>query len=360
MGFLLAGLVSGLMPARTAQAGSYKLTEEDNRAVQVKHESKLYVKNSRGKTIIVGKKGADEISIRAVKFVRAKNYEAAQEWIKDLTFQVESDGEQVSIITHYPGRTGGQESFWAFLRGIRYKASVEYTIEVPSRFDTEVSSASGDVQVTSLDGGCSVFGSSGDVFLRTIGGAAFVEVSSGDVEVLGVRGNLEVRSSSGDAMIRDTGGSISLMASSGDMEVYSVSGDAIVELASGDFVLDGCEGSVVTRTVSGNAVLKDVLGSVRAVAGSGDVQMSILPVGEKEFIVNTSSGDVNVVFATPERYGFLLDVSTASGSIEGDLDIHLDKVSRRVLRGVVGTGRSKLTIETASGDIVIQQARRRK
>jgi DUF4097 and DUF4098 domain-containing protein YvlB len=169
-----------------------------------------------------------------------------------------------------------------------------------------------------------------------------------------------VRSSSGDAMIRDTGGSISLMASSGDMEVYSVSGDAIVELASGDFVLDGCEGSVVTRTVSGNAVLKDVLGSVRAVAGSGDVQMSILPVGEKEFIVNTSSGDVNVVFATPERYGFLLDVSTASGSIEGDLDIHLDKVSRRVLRGVVGTGRSKLTIETASGDIVIQQARRRK
>ena len=362
VGFVFAsmvGLAAELSLPPAARAGSYELTEEQSQTVPVAEEFKIYVKNSRGKTLIVGKKDADAITIRAEKFVRAKNYEAAQEWMEDLTFRVDSDGRQISIVTHYPGRTGGEENFWRFLRGIRYKASIEYTIEVPSRFSAEVSSTSGDVQVTSVEGECAVYGSSGDVFLKTIGGNAFVGVSSGDVEIRGVQGDIQLRSSSGDAMIRDAGGSINLAASSGDMEVYGVSGDATVELASGDFVIDGCEGDVVSRTVSGNAILKDVLGSVRAVAGSGDVSMNILPVGEKEFRVNTSSGDVSVVFATPERYGFLLDVSTASGSIEGDLDIQLDKVSRRVLRGVVGSGKGTLTIETASGNIVIQQARQK-
>ncbi len=172
-----------------------------------------------------------------------------------------------------------------------------------------------------------------------------------------VRGDVQLRSSSGDALIRGTGGSISVSAASGDMEVHSVTGNARVELVSGDILIQGCDGDVESRTASGNAVLKNVLGSVRAVASSGDVTMDILPVGEKEFVVSTSSGDVSIVFATPESYGFLLDVSTSSGSIEGDLDIRLDKVSRRVLRGVVGNGSGKLLIETASGNIVIQQAR---
>ena len=157
-------------------------------------------------------------------------------------------------------------------------------------------------------------------------------------------------------MIRDAGSSIKLVATSGDMEAYKVVGSANVELASGNFTLDGCDGDVTSRTASGNAVLKDVLGSVRAFAGSGDVTMNIFPVGDKQFLVNTASGDVSVVFATPERYGFKLDVSTASGSIEGDLDIRLDKVSRRVLRGVVGTGDARLVIETGSGNIVVRQA----
>lgn len=356
-GVFVGALVGVLLPAVSVYAGSHKLTRDETRRIQVTSETGLLVNNSRGKTLVVGKRGTSEVIIRATKFVHAESEQSAVEWMDDLTFRVDTDGERIAITTKYPGRAEREGSFWAFLRGIRYRAAVEYTIEVPGGFDVDVSSASGDAQITSIDGNCAVYGSSGDVLLKTIGGSAFVEVSSGDIEITGVQGDIQVQSSSGDALIRDAGGSINLVATSGDMEVYSAGGDATVELASGDFTLDGCQGNVVSRTASGNAVLKDVLGSVRAFAGSGDVRMNIFPVGDKEFLVNTASGDVNIVFATPERYGFRLDVSTASGSIEGDLDIRLDKVSRRVLRGVVGSGDGRLTIETASGDIVIQQAR---
>jgi len=358
MGFVMAGLVgfgSTVLPADSAHAGGHKLTKEESTTVPVDGATRLYIKNPRGKTIVVGKKHATGVSIHAEKFVQAKDADAAEEWMEKLTFRVDTDGKQISLITNYP--SGNEESFWAFLWGMRYKAAVRYTIEVPSTFGVEVSSASGDVQVTSVDGKCSVYGSSGEVFLKAIGGNVLVEVSSGDVEIMEVRADVELRSSSGDAVIRGAGGSISVSAASGDMEVHSVTGNARVELVSGDILIQGCDGDVESRTASGNAVLRHVLGSVHAVASSGDVTMDILPIDEKEFVVSTSSGDVSIVFETPESYGFLLDVSTSSGSIEGDLDIRLDKVSRRVLRGVVGNGNGKLLIETASGNIVIQQAR---
>ena len=353
---LLVGILAGaLLPATSAYA-AHKLSRDESRTIDVHRETGLLVKNSRGKTLIVGKRGTSELVIRASKFVRAESEQSANERMENLTFLVDTDGRRITITTEYPNRAEEEGSFWSFLRGIRYKAVIDYTIEVPSGFDVEVSSASGDVQITSIDGNCAVYGSSGDVLLKNIGGGAFVEVSSGDVQMTDVSGQIQVQSSSGDAMIRDAGSSIKLVATSGDMEAYKVVGSANVELASGNFTLDGCDGDVTSRTASGNAVLKDVLGSVRAFAGSGDVTMNIFPVGDKQFLVNTASGDVSVVFATPERYGFKLDVSTASGSIEGDLDIRLDKVSRRVLRGVVGTGDARLVIETGSGNIVVRQA----
>jgi hypothetical protein len=341
-----------------AMAGSYTLTEEKNQVVPVATESRLLLKNTRGKSFVIGKKGVREISIRAEKLVRAKNAEAAKAWMEDLEFTVDSDGSLISIVSRYPGQKGDDGSIWEYLRGLKYAAQIDYTIEIPSRMEVTVSSTSGDVQVTSVDARCTVEGSSGDVLLKSIGADVVVEVSSGDLEILDVGGDVKVRMSSGDAIIRNAQGSLDLAATTGDVHALGVEGDVAVQLSGGDFVIEGCKGSVTLQTASGDARLIDVLGSVRTTAGSGDVAMNISPVGVKEFVVNTASGNVEVLFDTPKHYGFALDVSTASGSIEGDLDIRVDKVSRRILRGVVGNGQSKVRIETASGNIVIQPVRR--
>ena len=63
---------------------------------------------------------------------------------------------------------------------MKYKTRIDYTIEVPSAFDAEVSSSNGDVQIVSIEGDSKVTSSSGDVFLKDLGGQAIVELSSGD------------------------------------------------------------------------------------------------------------------------------------------------------------------------------------
>ncbi len=336
-------------------AGSSSREEQESRTVTIDGETKIYVKNARGKTIIVGRKDAVDVTVRAVKYVRAGDSQTATEWMDELNVTVDTDGEGISVISSHPKWARETGGFWTFLKRIKHKAYIDYTIEVPSRFDAKVASTSGDVQITSLNGSVKLFGSSGDVFLKDIGGGTFIELSSGDVRIKGIGGDLYVRMSSGDANVRDVGGLLRVQATSGDMEVTGVGGDASVELSSGSLVLKGCGGNVVVKTQSGDGEISGVEGSIQAVATSGDLYVTLNSVGPKDNVFKSSSGDVEVVFHTPEGYGFVLEVSTNSGSIEGDLDIALDKISRNLLRGVVGTGDGRVYIETASGDIRIKQ-----
>jgi len=351
----VAALLVVLWTTQNVHARSSTLEEQETRTVKVETETKIYVKNARGKTIIVGRKDAIAVTIRASKTVRARDAKTTAAWMKELGFTTETDGDQISVVLHHPPRTEEGGSFWTLVRRINDRAYIDLTIEVPSAFDAKVSSTSGDVQITSLEGGVKLFGSSGDVFLKGIGGTALVELSSGDVDAGAIGKDLHIRMSSGDAVARDIGGSVSVQGTSGDAEVYDVGGDATVELSSGDLTLEGCRGNVSALAYSGNIGIDDVEGAVDARTASGDIDVTLTPVGAKEHLLESSSGDVDVAFHTLEGYGFLLEVDTGSGSIEGDLDIKLDEISRKTLKGVVGKGGGRVSIETASGDIRISQ-----
>ena len=346
---LLGGSTRG-----TALAGSSK-DEEDSRSVKVTTEKRIYVKNTRGKTIIVGRKNANEVRIRVLKVVRARDDKTAARWMEELEYGVETDGEQVSVVTRHPERTEEGWTFWTFLKRITDKAYIDYTIEVPDTFDAKVSTTSGDVNITSLEGDVKLFGSSGDVFLKGVGGGAFVELSSGRVEAEDVGKDVYIRMSSGGAVVRNAGGSVSIQGTSGDAEIDQAGGGANVELSSGDLILQGCKGDVTAKSHNGDIEIDDVGGSIAAGATSGDIYVTLTPVGPREYAFDTSSGDVDVTFHTPEGYGFLLEVGTGNGAIEGNLDVRLDEVSRKTLRGTVGSGEGRLRIETASGDIRIHQ-----
>lgn len=347
--FLLCCFDSG-----TALAGASR-DEEDTKVLKVTTQARIDVENTRGRTVIVGRRDTDEVRVRVVKVVRAKDEKTAARWIDELRYTVESDGEKVSVATLHPARIQERWSFWTFIKGIKDKAYIDYTIEVPAAFGASVSTTSGGVSITSLEGAVKISGSSGEVFVKGIGGGVDMELSSGGVEAEAVGGDVSIRMSSGDAAIRDVAGSVTVRGTSGDVEVDRVGGEARIELSSGSVVVRDCRGAVFVRGHSGDIAVLDALGPVKARATSGDVRATFAPVGRMEYTLETSSGDVEAGFHTPTGYGFVLEVDTASGSIEGDLDIRLDEISRKTLKGTVGNGEGRVRIATASGNIRISQ-----
>jgi DUF4097 and DUF4098 domain-containing protein YvlB len=350
---IVAAALPLLLVSGFAHAG-HKLQREDRKTVDVDGQTLIIINNARGKMIVVGERCAKKVTIVAEKWVHAKNAETAQAIMDVLEFDVEVEGETIALISKLPKAARKDHSFWSVVKGGKQNAYIDFTIEVPYEFSVQTSTTSGNVQVTNVAGLAHVSATSGDVLLREIGGTSVVELTSGNMEPGEIGGDLRVAASSGNAEIRRVRGFVAVQATSGNVFAYEVGGDAMVNLITGDLELKGCLGDVNFSTSSGSAMLKGIKGSVNATSSHGDLNVAIVPIGEKEFYLSTSSGNVVLHYVAADNYGFLLDVNTCTGTIKGDLEItQLDQVTRRKLKGVVGNGKARVVIETASGNVSI-------
>ena len=78
--------VCSQLAAGAAVVSAKELTIEEKSSVALDGETQIYVKNARGTTIILGREGADRITIRAEKYVKAKNSDEAEEWMWQCRF----------------------------------------------------------------------------------------------------------------------------------------------------------------------------------------------------------------------------------------------------------------------------------
>jgi DUF4097 and DUF4098 domain-containing protein YvlB len=341
-----------LLVSALAYAGQ-ELQKQDRKTVDVKGQKAIVVTNTRGKTIVVGERGATKVTIVAVKLVKAKNAEAAERVMEEVRFDVEVDDDRIAVISRLPETDKGDRSIWSVVKG-GAGARIDFTIEVPHDFDVQTFTTSGDVRVTNIAGVARVNATSGDVLLRDIGGNSVIDLTSGAIEASEIGGDLRIAASSGDAEVKRIKGLLTVETTSGNVRAYEVGGNVTVQLITGNLELRGCLGDVDFSTSSGNGRIVGVSGGVSATSSSGDLDVAILPVGDKEFYLSTSSGNVVVQFLPEQDYGFLLDVNTCTGAIRGDMELtKLDQISRRRLKGVVGNGKSRVVIETASGNVSI-------
>ena len=336
-------------------AYSKTLRKEVKKKYTLAGEIQLVIKNAKGQTIVVGKDGLESIHILATKIVNTKKAEKAQELMDQLTFDVEGDGNMVRIISRYPDSHKEEKSIWSFFKGLKHSTAIDYMIEVPSEFSVGVISTSGDVEISSIEGDTKIKGTSGDVRVREIGGSCKIELTSGDVEIKDIEGETRVGLSSGSAFVDGSGDGLILHATSGDVQAFNIGGDAEVKLVSGDLLIDGCRGDLMSVSSSGDIVIKEIGGSADVNASSGSIEIFLMVDDEKKYNLNTCSGDVDVFYKSPKNIGFFLDVNTMSGTIDGNMEIKLEKVSRRQLKGIVGNGRGSLIIATSSGDITIHR-----
>lgn len=358
---LVTAVTLGVLLTAAAAVAGERLQRDERRTVDVGDQTRLVVRNGRGQTVIVGNRETGRVTIVANLVVSADDPDEARSLMERLTFDVSTAEDDVVVETRRPEHKTVRRGLLSMLRGSRPDMYIDYTIEVPNRFAVAAWTTSGDVRVSNVAGGAEVRGTSGDVHMRDIGGSALVELTSGSVDVARVGGDTRVLASSGGATVERIGGSFIMQATSGSVVARQIAGDCQVQLITGDFDIDGCLGDVRFQASTGDARILDVSGSINAITSSGDMDVMIVPVGAKEFVLSSSSGDIDVFFPPREDYGFLLDVATSTGSIEGDLAIEVDEINRRHLKGIVG-GRpgddaalSRLIIETASGDVTVAE-----
>ena len=191
---------------------------------------------------------------------------------------------------------------------------------------------------------------------------------SGDQWIDGMRGPVDAGAGSGNVRIGRTSNEVDVSIGSGDIEVESAGGNLIARAGSGSIRAAAVAGAVSARTGSGDVeIVQAAQGGVDVATGSGDVYLSgargpvriraasgdVVAEGEPAgtWTLGASSGDVTV--RVPETASFDIDVRTASGDIRTDYSLSGSSFSRHRLQGRVRDGGPLVEVRTSSGSIQI-------
>lgn len=191
----------------------------------------------------------------------------------------------------------------------------------------------------------------------------------GRVDVTNVDGDLMVDVGSANITARGTSGTLDLDTGSGDIRVDNAEGDIVLDTGSGNVILNGHKGGRLSiDTGSGDVVVSDATATHTEIdTGSGGIRIDRVTTDQLE--LDTGSGDVTATLTTspreididtgsgsvtlhlPSDVSAMVDLDTGSGDFKVDFPLTVTHKEESNLRGKLGSGRGRITIETGSGDI---------
>lgn len=238
--------------------------------------------------IVVETGGQPRVEIVA----EARDMDFARERFQDMRFEAFRDGNGIRIRTDERDRNFDWRE-WQRRGGAHYVAR----ITIPGRFDLDVQTGDGDVEIGTIEGAVDVSTGDGDVRIASASGARF-ELGTGDGDLWAGR------------------------VSSREIDVHT--GD-------GDIDLERVSGSVTARTGDGDVRLDiETFDGLTVRTGDGDVNVTVDPDIGADVYLRAEDLSMDRAFAVTGRPG------------------------RRSIEGTMNGGGPPLRVTTGDGEVTIR------
>jgi DUF4097 and DUF4098 domain-containing protein YvlB len=244
----------------------------------------------------------------------------AQAIADGFTIDASRSGDHYHLNADFKQQTERKRSLWKKLLGngeIESYGSLEWTIQVPSDCDLNVSSQHGGISISHIQGDVTVKGSSAEIELASLEGTISVLNTSGSTSGEFLFGNLTVR----QAM--------------GNVNLQWIEGDTRVKSTSANISLVQERGAIDIETVAGNVDIATRLNSTR------------------DYYVETESGHIRL--AIPETSSADLRIETQIGQIKIDVPVSVRTMTDQLVEGVFGYGGVHVSLHSVSGDVTVAQ-----
>jgi len=302
--------IAALAIATTAHA------ETVTRSFDVAPGGRLVVESDVG-SIDVSSHDADRVEI--VVEVRGPN---ADEFGLDF----DKSGNEVRIKGDYDRRGG-----WFGWGGSNPR--VRYEIKTPRRFDLDVETSGGSIDLGDFEG---------EVRADTSGGSIDVGRIDGDVDADTSGGSIELRYASGDARLDTSGGSIT---------ADEVGGHVSADTSGGSINVGKALGPVQADTSGGSIRVEEAHASVDADTSGGSIKVGFVAQPERGSRLSTSGGNVTVYLADGLRF----DLEASGNRVSCDLPLSDERKSRGSLSGRISGGGPELSLHTSGGGVRIER-----
>ena len=266
-------------------------------------------------------------------------------WLSSSRSTIRYEGERVRVVGR---RSGSFPILYADLK-----------VTMPAGAELVIRNGVGTVEGGDLDGDLVVDTGSGDVRLASFSGDLLVDTGSGDVDLGPVDGSLSVDTGSGDVDVQRLGGEATVDTGSGHIRLRDVDSDRLhLDTGSGDIeVLGGRAGNAVADTGSGDIRFEGVeVVRFEGDTGSGDVDLMGSLARAEKVVIDTGSGDVTIYGGPSASFELTTDLGSGDLTVRYD-DAELRREDRELVGARRGDGRTRIHVDTGSGDCVISPGR---
>jgi hypothetical protein len=161
-----------------------ELEETFKKNIPVETAKRLTVDNRNGHIEVLSW-DRDEVEIIAYKKVRADDRETAEEMMEGLKISIRETRDEIEVITEYPHRRGRNNGgFFGWLWGSgNSQYSVSYEIHVPKKFDLDLGSTNGRVEIRDCSGRMRLKTTNGKIVANDISGSTRCKTTNGSITV---------------------------------------------------------------------------------------------------------------------------------------------------------------------------------
>jgi DUF4097 and DUF4098 domain-containing protein YvlB len=232
-----------------------------------------------------------------------------------------------------------------------HAVGAEYEIQVPLRFQLDLETSGGEIEIERLEGELRAVTAGGPITAGDITGPVRAETAGGPIELGAVAQRLEARTAGGpinvreagaDAILETSGGGIRIGAvagtlraetAGGDIQIARAGSDVIAETAGGEIRIGQAEGSVRAETAGGNITLAGGRGQVVVGTAGGCIALDRVQGGVR---AETAGGTIRVALAATRENFLASSLATASGDVEVYLPADLPVTIEAVIEEATG------------------------
>jgi DUF4097 and DUF4098 domain-containing protein YvlB len=324
---LIISLFAVLLSSVSSAPALADHTDTVSKTFRVNPGGTLYLKTTLGK-ITVRPGNGTEVTVVIRETFRADNSDEIEDIRDDLDIDMDSSGNDVTIITEYKY---GKRGFF-FSHSGRWPLRLEYDIVVPETYNVDLKTSDEDVIVGTLTGSVRCATSDGDIDIKKIDGPVTAKTSDGDINLVSSSGDAELKTSDGDIALEYAGGNVTASTSDGDILVKKAIGP------------------LTARTSDGDIVLADVAESFDASTSDGNISVAITRQPTDNSSISTSDGDIDVRVNPVINLSF--NVRTSDSRIDaGTLSFRVHEMSKKRFVADLNGGGPGIDIRTSDGNV---------
>jgi len=148
---------------------------------------------------------------------------------------------------------------------------------------------------------------------------------------------------------------LELTTHNGAIKIANITGNITSTTHNGKITAERISGDTSLHTHNGRIICKELSGNVKLKTHNGKICAAYRKDAPAVCNANIVTHNGNIGFTAPADFSATVDASRHNGSIQTDLPITvIGKITKRQLKGTIGTGEGKLRLKTHNGSIKIK------